>query len=113
MTCEVEDDRKVGIKNGLRQLSPDQLKRVLDYEGDFCLDTWNYHDGKFCPLAVGVGLDQSFRETPTHEKVYAVLALMGFRVNNTWGRRGEFYTEDRRRDLLTAAREVLEEKLNH
>ena len=103
------DGRREGLKEGLRQLTDAQLRRVIGYPGEMVLDCWNYHDGRFCPLAVGLGLDLVFRE-PTHEKVYAVLTLLGYRVNSTWGRNGDFYTTDRKRDLLAAANEVLEEK---
>lgn len=105
----MEDPRKTGLKNGLRQLSSDQIRRVLDYEGEMVLDTWNYEDGKFCPLAVAVGLNETMTD-PTHDKVYNTLLEMGFKVYNTRGIKGDFYTTDRLTDLKTAALEVLEER---
>ena len=87
------DPRKVGLKNGLRQLTIEQLERVLSYDKDMVLDTYNYEDGKFCPLAVAVGLNSM--EEPTHEKVYQTLVDMGFKVYNTRGIEGEFYTTER------------------
>jgi len=104
-----EDPRKTGLKNGLRQLTIEQLKRVIEYPDEMVLDTYNYDDGKFCPLAVGVGLDLTMRE-PTHEKVFNKLTEMGYVVYNTRGIDGIFYTDNRKADLLEAAREVLEEK---
>lgn len=109
---ETEDPRKAGIKDGLRQLTVEQIDRLLTHDGPLCLDTWNYHEGAYCPLAVGLGLDTVFKE-PSHEKVYSVLALMGYKINNTWGRLGQFYTTDRKADLIRAAEEVRAEKLNH
>lgn len=53
----MEDPRKTGLKNGLRQLTANQLQKVIDYPKDMVLDTYNYQDGCFCPLAVGAGLD--------------------------------------------------------
>lgn len=103
-----EDARKTGLKNGLRQLTIPQLLRVLTYSREFVLDTYNYQDGKFCPLAVAVGLDSM--PDPTHDKVFDALTTLGYRVYNTRGISGLFYTTNRQEDLLQAAREVLEER---
>lgn len=104
-----EDPRKTGLKNGLRQLTIEQLERVITYKGEMVLDSVNYEDGKFCPLAVGVGLDTWGREW-SHETVFGTLHLLGYKVYNTRGIKGEFYTSNRLEDLLAAAREVLQEK---
>jgi hypothetical protein len=105
-----EDPRKTGLKNGLRQLTVEQLQRVINYPGEMVLDSCNYEDGKFCALAIGVGLDL-IMDNPTHDKVFDILTNMGYNVYNTRGIPGEFYTTNRLEDLLTAAKEVLEEKL--
>lgn len=107
----VEDPRKTGLKNGLRQLTIIQLQRVIDYEGEMVLDTYNYEDGKFCALAIGIGLDAKMVE-PSHEKVFEMLTNLGYSVYNTRGIAGKFYTNDRLKDLLEAANEVLQEKKN-
>jgi hypothetical protein len=104
-----EDPRKTGLKNGLRQLTIEQLQRVIDYPGEMVLDSFNYHDGNFCALAIGLGLDETMTE-PTHDKVFGFLTLLGYKVYNTRGIAGEFYTTNRKEDLLEAAREVLQEK---
>lgn len=104
-----EDPRKTGLKNGLRQLTIDQLKRVIDFPGEMVLDSFNYENGNFCALAIGVGLDQTMID-PSHEKVFQALTDMGYSVYNTRGIPGEFYTTNRKEDLLEAAKEVLEEK---
>jgi|SRR5271166_4727652 len=106
-----EDPRKTGLKNGLRQLTAAQLQRVIDYPDEMVLDNYNYQDGKFCPLAIGVGLD-SVIINPTHETVFELLDNLGYTVYNTRGIQGEFYTTNRQEDLLEAAKEVLQEKLN-
>ena len=107
--AETEDPRKTGLKNGLRQLTVEQLQRVIDYPGEMVLDSYNYEDGKFCALAIGVGLDKTMIN-PTHEKVFETLTGMGYNVYNTRGIPGEFYTNNRLEDLLEAAKEVLQEK---
>lgn len=104
-----EDPRKTGLKNGLRQLSAEQLQKVIDYPGEMVLDSHNYEDGKFCALAIGVGLDKTMID-PTHEKVFETLTDMGYKVYNTRGIPGEFYTTNRLADLLEAAKEILQEK---
>lgn len=104
-----EDPRKAGLKRGLRQLTINELSRVINYPGEMVLDDVNYKDGRFCPLAVGLGLDQMTE--PSHEKVSTVLQVMGYTINNTRGIKGDFYTTNRKEDLLLAAEEVLVEKL--
>lgn len=104
-----EDPRKTGLKNGLRQLTIEQLERVINYDREMVLDTYNYEDGKFCPLAIGVGIDKLIKY-PTHQKVFNILTDMGYNVYNTRGIPGEFYTTNRKEDLLEAAQEVLQEK---
>jgi hypothetical protein len=105
----IEDPRKTALKMGLRQLNVSQLERVLMWEGDMCLDTHNYHEGKYCPLAIAVGLPYMMVE-PTNEKVFTALEERGFKINNTKGVEGEFYTTNRLADLRIAALEVIKEK---
>lgn len=104
-----EDARKTGLKNGLRQLNIEQLERVIEYKGIFVLDSVNYENGNFCPLAIALELDKNIKD-PTHEKVYNELVNLGYKVYNTRGIEGEFYTINRLEDLIEAAKEVLKEK---
>lgn len=104
-----EDPRKTGLKKGLRQLTRDQLQRVIDYPGEMVLDSFNYEDGCFCPLAIGLSLDEKI-VNPTHNIVYDTLISMGYSVYNTRGIEGLFYTTERKKDLIEAAEEVLLEK---
>lgn len=107
-----EDPRKTGLKDGLRQLTVDEIQKVIDYPGEMVFDEFNYQDGKFCALAIGLGLDETLLN-PSHESVFNMLTWMGFKVYNTRGIKGEFYTTNRKDDLLEAAREVIEEKTNN
>jgi hypothetical protein len=108
---KIEDPRKTGLKNGLRQLTIEQIKKVIEYPGEMVLDEYNYADGKFCALAIALDLDKTMK-SPSHEKVFEHLIGLGYSVYNTRGIKGEFYTDNRLADLLEAAREVLEEKEN-
>jgi hypothetical protein len=105
----MEDPRKTGLKNGLRQLTNEQINKVLCHNDDFVLDTYNYENGKFCPLAVAVGLNETIPD-PSHEKVFNILTEMGYKVYNTKGIEGNFYKNNRLKDLLVAAKEVLTER---
>jgi hypothetical protein len=107
---ETVDPRKAGLKKGLRQLNVPELLKVFLYNEPMVLDHCNYEDGKFCALAIGLGLDEEM-ENPTHDKVYHELTNRGYKVYNTRGIKGEFYTTNRLDDLLEAAEEVLTEKL--
>jgi hypothetical protein len=107
----MEDARKAGLKSGIRQLTSEQIQRTLDYPGEMALDHGNYVDGKFCPLAVGAGLDKlPWKTPPTDSAVTALLHILGFRVNNTRGLRGKFFRKNRLRDYRCAACEVLGER---
>jgi hypothetical protein len=106
-----EDPRKTGLKNGLRQLNEIQLQRVIDYPHEMVLDEVNYDadTGRFCPLAVALDLPR-IMEQPTHQLVFDTLTTLGYKVYNTRGIKGDFYTTNRKEDLITAAKEVLQEK---
>lgn len=107
---ENEDPRKTGLKKGLRQLTVEQLERVLNYPNEMILDEFNYYEDKFCPLAIAVGLDNM--KNPTHDKVCNELVGRGFTIYNTRGISGQFYTKNRKEDLIKAVKEVIEEKKN-
>ena len=40
----MEDPRKTGLKNGLRQLTLEEIERVINYPGEMVLDTYNYEE---------------------------------------------------------------------
>lgn len=105
----IEDKRKMALLNGLRQLTIDQLRRVESWKGTILTDRFNYHEGCWCPLAIGLGLPE-FVKNPTQEKVYSIMALAGYKINNTWGVEGYFYTNNRDIDLRSALQEVILEK---
>lgn len=108
----MEDPRKTGLKNGLRQLTAEEIQRVIDYPGEMVLDDCNYKDGMFCALAIAVRLDETITD-PTDGIVVDTLKSMGYSIYNTRGIKGNFYTTNRKEDLIVAAKEVLEEKRNN
>ena len=120
-----EDPRKTALKKGLAQLRPQELVSLMrdietgapllldrDEHGhaNYCPET-----DTFCPLALATvtvdWLVKGWIYPPADEEVARFLVNdMGFTIYNTRGVAGEFYTTNRRADLLTAAREVLKEK---
>lgn len=112
--AEEEDPRKIGLKKGLKQLTINQLKKLLTYDKDkLVLDTFAYENGKFCPLAVGIGLEKTLDNpttTITNELVVKDLARRGYIIFNTKGIKGEFYTTNRYEDLMIAVQEVIDER---
>lgn len=122
---DAEDPRKTALKNGLRQLGEDELRTLRDWLENglpVLLDrdasgAANYshdeHEGDvFCPLAVALDLPwlyEHYEQVPDDEHVAAVLKRRFSNIYNTRGVVGNFYTTNRRADLLTATEEVLEE----
>lgn len=110
----IEDPRKQALKRGLRQLNEHEIVRLITHveaEKPVLLDrdekgAANYADGVYCPLAIAVGVPGLFKR-PTDELVRSHLESVGLTIYNTRGVGGEFYTNNRREDLLVAAREVL------
>lgn len=111
-----EDNRKIALKSGLRQLTTEKLLKVLYYKGKMCLDTYNYNsvEDTYCPLSIAEGLNEKYANNPkvTNELVYTNLVKLGYKVYNTKGIKGEFYTNNRYEDLIIALKEVLQERLN-
>lgn len=101
----IDDPRKAGLRRGLSQLTNEQIIQALAVP-NVVVDTWNYHEGNFCPLACGVGLHRTMTD-PTHEKVLEDLERRGFKVNNTRGIKGNFYTTDRDRDWRLLGHEII------
>lgn len=96
-----EDARYRAVWNRLSKLTADQLQLIVDNIDRVCLDTFNYDEEKktFCPLAIAHGL-HGWLKNPTDEIVQGVLAEHYAPVNILKGVPGEFYTTNRREDLL-------------
>lgn len=108
----IEDLRKRGLKQGLRQLTNIEIIRLLNYEGEIILDDYNYHNDQFCPLAIALDLHTAMTD-PTDQKVKDYLHEQGYKIFNTRGIKGNYYTGNRLEDLLTTAHEILHERKKH
>lgn len=102
------DQRFELIKERLERFSTAQLQEILDFKDLLLFDEFNYHEGKFCPLAIGIGAHYS--SNPTQESVAREIAKCFNPVNVLKGVPGRFYhgtDEERRRDLMGLIREIL------
>lgn len=115
-----EDPRKTALEDGLRQLRPHELERLvwwIESGNPVLLDRdeyghANYSRGTYCPLAIAVRVPvlHGYLDDRDADVAETLTKYYGFKIYNTRGIAGEFYTTNRREDLLTAAREVLAEK---
>lgn len=104
------DHRYIQVLRRLLTLTPAGLQRILDKSDLLLFDNFNYHDGKFCPLALAFGCDTM--PEASQESVWAYLATVIHPepVNVLRGVPGLFYhgtDEERKRDLLTLVKELL------
>lgn len=119
------DPRKEALKDGIRQLRRFEIERLIEHveigypilldrtEAGHANYTRDERGDVYCPLAVAVGIPIQPRTFAlfTDEGVAKFLTeRCGFTIYNTRGIEGEFYTKNRREDLLVAAREVLSER---
>jgi len=102
------DKRRITLKTSLSILSNEQLWQILNTPKDqMVYDGANYSDGKFCPLAVGLGL------TSAVDDADCVRQIQSFGIKNPrnmHGVPGDFYRQDRHKDLITVVQELLSER---
>jgi hypothetical protein len=117
-TASIQEDRRYELfYERLHGLTIEQLRRLIDYRDDIVCDTYNYDGRRFCALAVALDIPKLMAgRTLTQDTVRAKIVeiasrqIPGFLINPTKGVSGTFYTTNRKEDLLTLARQVLNEK---
>lgn len=105
------DARYKAMLDRFRTLATHEIRRIqvaLD-RGSVCFDTYNRdpQTGKFCPVAIAMGLDA---QCMTDAEVAEAIGRQFQPVNILKGVPGEFYTTDRRRDLVNLCKFVLNER---
>jgi thymidylate synthase (FAD) len=107
------DKRKEILLNRLAQLPIEGVIRIKDNIDKVCFDEYNYNanNNTYCPLAIGLGLDKDRELLPTNEQVGQEIGKVFQPVNALKGVEGEFYTTNRREDLLSVCKEVITPKL--
>lgn len=103
------DKRYQAIKERLSLLSNEELERIVDNIDKVLFDTYNYKDGKYCPLAIAMELDLTI-DNPTQEKIATEIGERFFIVNILKGIKGDFYTNNRKEDLLYIINKILSKR---
>jgi len=101
------DLRYETIKARLSLLSGSEVQRILDNIDQVCFDEFNYDasEGKYCPLAIA--MDLQHLPHPTDLKVKEAISVRFTPVNVIKGVPGQFYTDNRREDLINLCKEIL------
>lgn len=105
---DLMDNRKQIFLDRLSVLSVQEIQRIKDNIDMICLDTFNYNaeENTFCPLAVGMNLHKSIGN-PTDQKIQNEIGKRFQPVNALKGVKGDFYTSNRKKDLLEVCDEVI------
>lgn len=111
----VNDPRRVAIKNGLNQLNTNQLQRILDTPAEqMVFDTYNYDEstGKYCPLATGLGFPDTYKSIVpmTDAELKRIILDWGYFLNEMSRIPGRFYTSNRAEDAVEIVRELIRER---
>lgn len=95
------DKRYELVHQRLSTLTKEQLQRIIDNIDRVCLDTFNFdvQEKTFCPLAVAHNLHETL-VSPTDILVKQELSKNYSPVNILKGTPGDFYTTNRKQDLL-------------
>jgi hypothetical protein len=101
------DQRYAAMYQRLSSLTSYEIRQILRDMHFVLFDTYNSHDGKYCPLGVALGLHKL---NLTDEQAKAVLAERFKPINILHGVPGEFYhgtDEERKCDLVSICEEIL------
>ena len=120
-----DDPRYIALRRGLEQLSGPQLTMLAGHVASgnpVVVDGCNYDpvSGAWCPLAVALDVPRVLRRdgvgVTTDDEAKEHIVRIGARTNPGFGLNpmrgvvGSFFTTSRRRDLLQACRDVLDEE---
>lgn len=102
------DERYKVLKERLSLLTKEELERIRIDIDSVCFDTWNYdaENNKFCPLAVATNLHRTVTN-PSNKLIIDILSKRFNPVNAIGGVEGNYYTTDRKQDLLTVINEII------
>lgn len=106
------DTRYRFIRERLESLTTRQLQEIVSNQDKLLFDEFNFHNGKFCPMAIAVGCHKMNR--PTDQRVREAIGKVFNPVNIMRGVPGTFYhgtDEERRRDLLGLIEEIIVERV--
>ena len=93
-------------------LNTNELLNILENINIIIFDTFNYSDGKYCPLAVAKKFHETV-ENPSDDSMKKLLSCFFEPVNVLKGVDGDFYRENRKDDLVKVIAHVLREKMKN
>lgn len=103
------DQRYIIMFERFSLLNENELLNILDNIDIILFDTFNYNDGKYCPLAVAKKLHETV-DNPSDELMKKLLGCFFEPVNVLKGVDGNFYRDNRKDDLVKIIAHVLREK---
>lgn len=105
------DKRYETLRGRLEELSIRELERIERDIDQTCNDTYNYDKATntFCPLAVALNLHKTI-ENPTDERIKEILSKRFNPVSVMTDVEGEYYKNDRKKDLSQVVKWILEDK---
>jgi hypothetical protein len=106
----MSDSRYVTIRQRYESLSDEELNLIVENinANKVCFDTLNYNEENhtYCPLAIALNLHNTI-ENPTDEKIKEGISKRFNPVNIIKGVEGNFFTTDRKSDILNICGEIL------
>jgi hypothetical protein len=98
------------IKGRLRELSVEELQRIVDNIDKVCFDEFNYDatSNRYCPLAVAMCLDKILN--PSDALIKEEIKKRFSPVNILKGIEGNFYRENRKEDLINLCKNLIKIK---
>lgn len=105
------DSRYILMRERLSCLSKEELQSIVDNIDIILFDTYNFKNGKFCPM--GVALGGHYLNNPTNETIKSLIESRFQPANMLKGIEGIFYhgnDQERKKDLLSLCNELLVNK---
>ena len=109
--CQMKDKRYQIMFERFYALNTNELLNILENVNIICFDTFNYNDGKYCPLAVAKKFHETV-ENPSDDLMKKMLGCFFDPVNILKGVDGDFYRDNRKDDLVKVVANVLRKKLS-
>jgi len=106
-----EDKRYTAVRERFESCSDEELQRIIDDQDKLCLDTFNYDlsEKTFCPIALAMNLHNEIK-SPTDDLIKEEIGKRFTPTNILKGVDGSFYTSNRKKDILTLCKEILNKR---
>lgn len=103
-----KDERYLLARQRLEKLTNQELQRIVNNVDRICWDTYNFdaENNKFCPIAIAMNLHKTV-SNPTDKLINAKISERFNPPNILKGIPGEWYTNNRRSDLISLCRLII------